>query len=467
MSCCGLKNDIFISYAHADNTEGWIDKFHERLLNKLRQLDRRADFSIWRDGKLTGADVFTEEIDGQLKSSGILISVLSPNGLDSSWCQKERQCFERAAGLTGGIHLETSSRAIRVTKTPCPEDKDRQIFGNLGYEFYQRSEQTGRFSEFHPSEPEFDRKVLDLAQTVQSNLTKLRARLLAPPSDLGVYVASVTSGLAPWRTRVIDQLSAWNCRVSSEPVSVAQLSTASIHESLQSCAFSIHLIGPQKGMVPEDESLPIDLLQLACARSARMDRIICHVGQPHSGWQDLPKAEGIQGREDLITNPEDLLQLVEDRIGNLRKRGSGATGNLPTVYVICSPQEFEDAIRLKNCLEAEQQCAATLPLREVDDARVRLKDHRETLKECESVLIYWGNASDAIWFRQQQREVIGARKKRRAGKLPALCLASSPYANPEVDARPDLPLKQILSLDCPNVRGFFRHLEIGKNGKDA
>lgn len=81
---CGLTNDVFISYAHADNTEGWVDQFHDRLVNRLRQLDRKALFAIWRDPKLSGADVFSDEIDRQLKSSGLLISILSPNGLDSS-----------------------------------------------------------------------------------------------------------------------------------------------------------------------------------------------------------------------------------------------------------------------------------------------------------------------------------------------------------------------------------------------
>ena len=72
----GLAKDIFISYAHADNTEGWVDQFHDRLLNRLRQFDCGAPFTIWRDRKLTGADVFSDEIYRHLKSSSILISIL-------------------------------------------------------------------------------------------------------------------------------------------------------------------------------------------------------------------------------------------------------------------------------------------------------------------------------------------------------------------------------------------------------
>jgi hypothetical protein len=461
MAYCSLTNDVFISYAHVDNSEGWVDKFHERLLNRLRQFDRRSDFAIWRDSKLSGADVFSDNIEFQLKSSGIFISVLSPNGLESSWCQKERQCFERVASSTGGIRLGTRSRAIRVTKTPCPGHKDRQIFGDLGYDFYLRSDQSGRFSEFHPSSPEFDAKVLDLAQEIYSQLGELRDRLQARPPDISVYVALVTSDLSPLRTRILAQLAAWNIRVPPDPPAIAQLSTSAINEAIQDCALSIHLIGPKRGMMPEDETLPLDLLELVCARSAQVDRIVCHAGEPHAGWRELPMREEMQGKEDLITDPDRMLQLIEDRIGALRKKGKSSCGILPTVYVVCSPSEFEDALRLKQCLEAEQPCAATLPIEEVEDESVRRSDHQDTLEDCEAVLIYWGALSPVNWFRDQVRDVIGARKKRSSGRLPAICLATSPSANPLRDGRPDLPLQLIPNLDCLNLRHFFRNLKIG------
>lgn len=461
MAYCSLTNDVFISYAHTDNTEGWVDRFHERLLNRLRQFNRAGDFAIWRDSKLSGSDIFTDNIESQLKSSGIFISILSPNGLDSSWCQKERQCFERVANSSGGVRLGTRSRAIRVTKTPCPEHKDRQIFGNLGYDFYLCSDQRGRFSEFHPSSPEFDSKVLDLAQEIYSQLGELRDRLQAPPPDISVHVALVTSDLSPLRSRILAQLAAWNVHVPPDPPAIAQLGTSAIRESLQDCALSIHLIGPKRGMMPEDESLPLDLLQLLCARSAQTDRIVCHAGEPHAGWRELPKHDGMQGKEDLITDPDHMLQLIEDRIGALRKKGKTPSGFLPTVYVVCSPTEFDDAVRLKQCLEAEQPCAATLPIEEVDDESVRRSDHQDTLEDCEAVLIYWGTLSPVKWFRDQVRDVIGARKKRSSGQLPAICLATSPHANPMRDGRPDLPLQLIPNLDCLNLRQFFRNLDIG------
>jgi hypothetical protein len=459
-----LANDAFISYAHADNTEGWVEQFHDRLLNRLRQLDRSASFAIWRDRKLTGADVFTDEIYGQLKSSGVLISILSPNGLDSNWCQQERERFERAAGLTGGFRLGDKIRAIKITKTPCAGDQHRNVFGTLGYDFHKRSPQTGHFTEFHPTSREFDDLVLEIAQELYAILQQLRIRCLSPQPDLTAYVAAVSSDLESRRTRIVDQLAAWNCRVVPDEPLASGLSRAAINDALGACALSVHCVGPKRCIVPEDETSPIDLLQLECARALTISRIVCQIGQPHGALEEALKQPGPHGVEDLVQpqTPDVLLQLLEDRVRSLRKAGGGASGGLQTVYVVCSLSEWNDALRLKNCLEAERRFAAVLPIREVDEASVRLRDHRATLKSCQAVLVYWGAKSPQSWFREQQREVIGARQKRRIAPLPALCISSSPLADPIADNRPDLPFHQISDLECSSVRRFFRHLENGE-----
>jgi hypothetical protein len=462
----GITNDVFISYAHADNTEGWVDQFHNRLLNRLRQLDRKAPFTIWRDPKLTGADVFSDEIYRQLETSGILISILSPNGLDSNWCEQERERFEIAAKSTGGFRLGDKIRAIKVTKTPTAGDAHRAVFGTLGYEFYQRSEQTGRFTEFHPSSPEFDALILELSQEVYDILQRLRARFLAPRPDLTVYAAAVSSDLEPWRAKAVDQLQAWDCRVSPEALPASQLSKAAITESLSACSLSVHCVGPKRGITPEDEVLPIDLLQLECARTSQVNRIVCQIGQPHAAVEEALKRPTLQGSEELIrpATIDVLLQVLEDRVGTLRKAGATTAGNLPTVYVVCNLAEWNDALNLKQCLEAEGHFAAVLPIREVDDASVRLRDHRATLKTCQAVLVYWGATSEESWFREQQREVIGVRQKRRTSPLPAVCLSSSPHADPAAYNRPDLPFQQVPNLQCSNLRPFFHYLESVRNG---
>lgn len=115
----GFENDIFISYAHADNSEGWVNTFHTRLQNRLKQFDRNVNITIWRDPKLSGADLFSDQILDQLKSSAVLVSILSPNGVASDWCEQERQRFEQLAPLTGGFRLGDRIRAIQGSQDPA------------------------------------------------------------------------------------------------------------------------------------------------------------------------------------------------------------------------------------------------------------------------------------------------------------------------------------------------------------
>lgn len=66
----GFEHDIFISYAHVDNTpveedkDGWVTKLHASLLALIPQKIGRAEgFTIWRDLKLSGNDEFADTLD--------------------------------------------------------------------------------------------------------------------------------------------------------------------------------------------------------------------------------------------------------------------------------------------------------------------------------------------------------------------------------------------------------------------
>jgi hypothetical protein len=134
--------------------------------------------------------------------------------------------------------------------------------------------------------------------------------------------------------------------------------------------------------------------------------------------------------------------------------------------VICHLSDWETALRLKACLEADCRYAALLPLQHVDDERIRLRDHRQSLRECDAVLVYWGAAAGEPWFRDQLREVIGARKRRRQ-VLPAVCVSSPPDVRRDLYRRPDLPLEQLADIRCDAVRAVIRQLEPAAKGAHA
>ena len=61
-----FENDVFVSYAHIDDQalvegqKGWIANLHRALEIRLAQLLGKQP-KIWRDLKLSGNDVFSEE----------------------------------------------------------------------------------------------------------------------------------------------------------------------------------------------------------------------------------------------------------------------------------------------------------------------------------------------------------------------------------------------------------------------
>jgi hypothetical protein len=62
-----FAKQIFISYSHIDNQplspeqQGWITRFH-RTFQGLLNMRLGRDAAIWRDDKLSGNDVFADEI---------------------------------------------------------------------------------------------------------------------------------------------------------------------------------------------------------------------------------------------------------------------------------------------------------------------------------------------------------------------------------------------------------------------
>jgi hypothetical protein len=110
------KPDIFISYARGDDQAddegeaGWVTTI-KRLLEKrlFRPLGQNCD--VWMDHRLaTGADL-PAELEAKVRASAILLIVLSPGYLASSWCEREMELFlDEAANW----EHRTSSRVFVV-----------------------------------------------------------------------------------------------------------------------------------------------------------------------------------------------------------------------------------------------------------------------------------------------------------------------------------------------------------------
>ncbi len=138
-----FEKQVFISYAHIDNEPlsekqlGWITRFHVSLSAMLSmRIGRKAE--IWRDNKLSGNDIFADEILQQFPQTALLISVVTPRYVESEWCTREAREFCRTADLTGGVVVDNKSRVLKVVKIPGGDENPlpEPMKLALGYPFY-------------------------------------------------------------------------------------------------------------------------------------------------------------------------------------------------------------------------------------------------------------------------------------------------------------------------------------------
>jgi hypothetical protein len=96
----GFDYDVFVSYAHDDNTLpdgakaefGWITALARNLNVGPNSLRKR----IFIDHQLRAGDDFDAGLVQQVQSSAVMVLVLSRRYVESAWCGKEVELFVRA-----------------------------------------------------------------------------------------------------------------------------------------------------------------------------------------------------------------------------------------------------------------------------------------------------------------------------------------------------------------------------------
>jgi hypothetical protein len=468
----GYDNDVFISYSHIDNQPfgdpggGWVDIFHENLQNFVSvHVGQRVD--IWRDRRLSGAEVFSEEIEEQLRSSAVLVSVVSPGYVRSVWCNRELLGFTRTAKDHGDLRVGNLQRVVKVLRLPVDRGSPDSLLDEvLGVQFYRIDAKSGRPRDLliDPSDDArqvFRARVDDVAQ----DLSRLLAAMAAPhrsempspqPTVAGtVFLAWTTADLTEHREKLRRELEARNYRVvpSGTPPLEAACVRASVLAALGEAQVAIHLIGALYGYVPEGEQRSVIDLQsddsVYQASNSAAARIIwiapnaeAHDPRMAALVDRLQQQSPQAGRVDLLANQtiEDLKALVLDRL-----KPVSATPDRPMkastseVYLMCDQLDRANVEPIQNFL-FDQSLEVRLPLFDGDSDVIR-REHYETLRECDGALIFWGNAKEG-WLRNMVRDLnkVFGLGRINPFKAKAIYLSDLPDANKESFRTLELPI---------------------------
>jgi TIR domain len=141
-----FEYDVFVSYSHGvigresdAPLRDWTLDLINRLETDIRAVDTEFDnLFVWRDEGIDPTIQLTDELRGKVKSSGILLIVMSPRYLASSWCKDElewfRQQIQERERDQGRVFVV---RALRTDENQWPEFL-RDTRGNtlIGFMFH-------------------------------------------------------------------------------------------------------------------------------------------------------------------------------------------------------------------------------------------------------------------------------------------------------------------------------------------
>jgi hypothetical protein len=358
--------------------------------------------------------------------------------MKSNWCEKERQKFEQYAEANIGFRIGNAVRAFKVVMTPAEGNAHRPLFDTLGYEFFEKNPQTGRYKHYLPKETEFERVIEHLAQDIKAMLETV-AGAATEPARRAIYVAEVSSDLQSDRTKVADQLAAWGYRVvPAVPLPTGSPALrAAIKLAIAEAALSVHLFSDKRGTIPDGKEKSIPAIQYELAAAKNLERIVWIPPgvKPHADIDVLLQEGTAQGLERIEGGhtTEDLKDILAAKLNVLDEGVSASAGPKLNVYVVCDRQDnpfsddasgSEHALQLKAYFDSRGYCV-WFPPGNVSDQSERDKDHLETLKMSDAVILYWGVAQEP-WFRGTLRALTKVRSKRRNHPFAAIYFSRPP-----------------------------------------
>lgn len=422
--------DIFISYAHIDDqplfagSGGWVRAFHSVLEIRLRQL-LGNDVNIWRDEKLRGNDAFAEATAHQTRNATVFIPILSPGYVRSEFCRREMESF---LAVAEGRDL---SALFKVVKTPIPvEEEPAALREYLGYRFYGIDE-VGRPREFGYAQAglEGDRRFMQTIDDLASDIVRVlsrdqlaRGRQEAGRAKRLVYLAETSSDLEDIRGRVKRELQQYGYGVlpDRELPKSADAFRAAVRELLARCVLSVHLIGESYGIIPEgeEERSVVRLQEELAAERARSEASFSRLIWMPTALEPRDERQrrflrdvesGVEAGDDLLrTTVEDLKMRVLARLEMATRSGPTVSEDRSAgyVYLMCENEDARALEGIRAYLFAHG-CEVVTSLGE-DESMRAARLHRESLIDCDAVLIYYG-AGDDRWLRSRVWDLRRAR----------------------------------------------------------
>jgi hypothetical protein len=462
----GYKNDVFISYAHADNEPlgasiRWVSNFVEDLKSSLEKKLGRKDGeepTVWIDHELAKNIPLTDALTDAIKQTATYIIIMSPAYLVSDWCRKERQQFFEILKQKGAKTRVFLIEIDEVERNKYPIDIDSNL---VSYVFWNRLESNSTITLGIPdrnNEKYFERLVSvvkDLAEELKKikNTAPQQLTSTNQQSKGTVFLAQVTDDLDDKREEIkgylkdegYEILPEENWYQSYEPGKLRE----NIEQNLTNCTLYMQLLSNLPGKKLPGNTDSISKFQFDIAKTSGKKMMIWR--PPDLKTDEVKdanlkailesvyvRAEGIEefklALKKALTPPPPLPD-IETESDN------------PKFVYICTDQndrEYSEKI-IKNAIKGAG-FGCSLPIMSNNAVAVKNYQKQNFIESYATLFVYCQSEPDGVFSR-----ILECYKVRAQRKKPFRALAifdGPPKQSEEGTIEIELPQFEIANLNC-------------------
>jgi hypothetical protein len=430
--------DVLIISSEKDNESaqgqnGWVTQFKKFLELMLTQV-------LGSKPNILLKSEFDSMVSPKLDNAATLVSILSPDFIQSGQCLDNLEAFYQAAEASG----KNRNRVFKVFKNPLSvQEQPPRLRDLIGYEMYQIDSETGEVREYEnyftsEAERQYWMKMVDLAYDIFDTLIQLKGSTKAEVKNIfkrkTIYLAETGHDLSVQRNIIKRELQRHGYIVLPNQTLPGNLTDFEkiVRKDLEEANLSIHLIGSAYGEIPDGADRSIVDLQnrFAAEKSKHADRetfsrliwlspVLVNASERQRAFIDnLKRDTDVQvGAEILQTPLEDFKNIVrEELLETPEKKVMDETGG-KSIYLVHDRIDHAEVKPLIDEIE-KNGYQVLMPLFEGDLLNVRQK-HIDNLRSFDAAIIFKGKVNDQ-WVRMKVLDLLKApgfgRKKPIKGK---------------------------------------------------
>jgi hypothetical protein len=402
----GLRSDVFVSYAHADDP-AWISAFELALEQRLRErLGPSVD--LWKDTKkLRFGQDWQDEIEQGIATTAAFLAILSPSYRSSPWCTRERKKFVGLFPSFEEMKAGRVYRLLKIVKTAWENGEHREFLGQLqDITFFAGDGQTADL-EYLPGSLEFDARVRHCAAGVAALLTAMRRERER------VFVASPAEDCFDDSEQLKRELRELGYDVRPDGLIDSSYSDALVNRELDKSLLAVFLIGAQHDPFVEHQiQLSVECgIPLLFSFSSTADKT--HDPKQKMVIERIRQGKALPAKFDLLEGTtargmiEHALDLLRPKPGAVQTATKNGPVSIYLLFDLTAADDSAFARKLQAQIADRERFNVLTPDASAATPTARMERHRQMLRECDGALLY-RNSAPSEWLVQTAPDVLFA-----------------------------------------------------------